>query len=265
MRMHLPSFFAAAGFALGILAGLVPARGQVVLNGRAGAGVAAARPGVVNAAPAIARQAVAAVSRPTFSVPSRGAGAGTWRGPAGVLRPGSVRPGTGHRVSPGVISPQRLPVPQHGDGGLVSRPSWRQGDRGKRGQRRITGRSSFFYGRNPAFYSSAINDPVYPALYVQNFGYPFSFLPLGAAGPSYFYGGISNDENLAPTEAASGEPDGLVQEVQTELTRRGYFRGKSDGVVTNAFRAALSRFQADEQLVTSGLINQATLFALGLN
>jgi hypothetical protein len=66
--------------------------------------------------------------------------------------------------------------------------------------------------------------------------------------------------NALPPEANS-----LVEHVQEELAQRGYYAGKVNGIVTRDFQDALRRFQSDQRLVPSGLINQASLFALGLN
>ena len=67
------------------------------------------------------------------------------------------------------------------------------------------------------------------------------------------------------TSDDNAQPDNLVRDVQAELMRRGYYAGKASGLVNPGFQAALRRFQTDQRLVSSGLINQATLYALGLN
>lgn len=103
-----------------------------------------------------------------------------------------------------------------------------------------------------------------PFLYVQTFGYPFSALPFQPLEAAAVYG----DTAVAPTESTQGpdaEPDSLVQDVQSELIRRGYLAGKVTGLVTKDFQTALRRFQTDQHLASSGLINEATLYALGLN
>ena len=60
-------------------------------------------------------------------------------------------------------------------------------------------------------------------------------------------------------------PDSLVEAVQAELSRRGYFGGKVDAVYNAATHTAIQRFQADQQLPATGRINEATLHALQLD
>ncbi len=60
-------------------------------------------------------------------------------------------------------------------------------------------------------------------------------------------------------------PDSLVEAVQAELSRRGYFGGKIDAVYNAATHTAIQRFQADQKLPASGRINEATLHALQLD
>lgn len=60
-------------------------------------------------------------------------------------------------------------------------------------------------------------------------------------------------------------PDSLVEAVQSELVRRGYFEGQPDSMYTPATREAIRRFQTDQRLPTTGRINEATLHALHLD
>ncbi len=60
-------------------------------------------------------------------------------------------------------------------------------------------------------------------------------------------------------------PDSLVEAVQAELSRRGYFGGKIDAVYNPATHTAIQRFQTDQHLPASGRINEATLHALQLD
>ena len=68
----------------------------------------------------------------------------------------------------------------------------------------------------------------------------------------------------SPTAAAQG-PDSLVEAVQTELARRGYFEGKADSMYSDATKEAIRRFQTDQRLPATGRINEATLHALRLD
>ncbi len=77
--------------------------------------------------------------------------------------------------------------------------------------------------------------------------------------------------NPAPAAAAGANPgantgsDSLVEAVQAELARRGYFAGKIDAVYNDATHRALQRFQTDQRLSATGRINEATLHALQLD
>ena len=69
----------------------------------------------------------------------------------------------------------------------------------------------------------------------------------------------------AASGAASNGPDSLIEAVQAELARRGYFAGKVNAMYGPTTREALRRFQTDEGLAATGRINEATLHALELD
>lgn len=60
-------------------------------------------------------------------------------------------------------------------------------------------------------------------------------------------------------------PDSLVEAVQEELVRRGYYGGKVDAMFNADTKEALRKFQTDHHLANTGLINEATLHALQLD
>ena len=68
----------------------------------------------------------------------------------------------------------------------------------------------------------------------------------------------------APMSPENG-PDTLVESVQDELAKRGYYGGKVDSMYNEATRVAIKRFQSDQQLAITGRINEATLHALQLD
>jgi hypothetical protein len=147
--------------------------------------------------------------------------------------------------------------------------------------------SNFFF---PGYYGASYASCAYPSIYIQqSYGFPYSTAyPINAYTPYYYYGADTSapdetdpgaaepapeqqppqppptaaDNRSAPPQS---QPDVLVQDVQRELANRGYFSGKINGLVSAAFSEALRRFQADQRLAATGLLNQATLFALGLN
>ncbi len=69
----------------------------------------------------------------------------------------------------------------------------------------------------------------------------------------------------SPTPNPAIGPDSLVEAVQTELTRRGYYQGKIDSMFKPDTEAALRRFQQDNYLAPTGHINEPTLHALNLD
>ena len=95
--------------------------------------------------------------------------------------------------------------------------------------------------------------------------------PAAQAGPD-----AQNPPNAAPVQpaspnakAASGVtsngPDSLIEAVQAELARRGYFTGTVNAMYGPATREALRRFQTDAGLAATGRINEATMHALQLD
>ena len=78
-------------------------------------------------------------------------------------------------------------------------------------------------------------------------------------------GGIRRQAPPARNLQSNTGPDSLVEAVQAELSRRGYFGGEIDAVYNAATHAAIERFQADQRLPATGRINEATLHALELD
>ena len=88
--------------------------------------------------------------------------------------------------------------------------------------------------------------------------------PADAPGQAPDAAPASPDGSARALRSNTG-PDSLVEAVQAELARRGYFGGKVDAVYNEATHAALKRFQSDQQLSATGRINEATLHALQLD
>ena len=71
---------------------------------------------------------------------------------------------------------------------------------------------------------------------------------------------------MATTDGANGGAQGggsLPEEVQRQLSKRGYYKGSVDGQFGPESRSALSRFQRKQGLKDTGKIDEATLEALG--
>jgi hypothetical protein len=83
----------------------------------------------------------------------------------------------------------------------------------------------------------------------------------------------ANAANPAPNATPDGSqtpnpaigPDSLVEAVQAELTRRGYYQGKVDAMFRPDTEAAVRHFQQDNYLAPTGHLNEPTLHALNLD
>lgn len=251
-----------------------------------------ASPSAGRAAPSVGRVSPAGSGR--INAPSgqvalaNGPMAGRVAPSGGAVRNGPVQTVTGGRgqLAPAreaYLQPQgvRGVVPSRAVSpriGFTSRSSVDNGAGRERGDHREHPRrryASFYNSGYPGYFGSADGGYGYPYLYVQTYGYPFSALPFQQTEAAGIYNEpqVSDDAETAPAEAtpaaaapeAEQQPDSLVQDVQSELIRRGYLAGKATGLVTADFQTALRRFQTDQNLASSGLINQASLYALGLN
>ena len=113
-------------------------------------------------------------------------------------------------------------------------------------------------------------------LYEPFFGYPYGYgygyYPYGA-----YYDDGSYDDSYASNEYApaddpkstySNEPssngDARVNDVQSALSREGYYDGPIDGKLGNATRQALRRYQRDHGLDVTGGITSGVIRALRL-
>jgi hypothetical protein len=112
--------------------------------------------------------------------------------------------------------------------------------------------------------------------------YPWDYYPYDAYGsyPSDYYGypyGYndypydSNDDNTQdPYSYYNGfagpaqSSNGVVSSVQSQLAKRGYYRGAIDGVLGDQTEAAIARYQEDNDLSVTGVVTAATLQSLGL-
>ena len=110
----------------------------------------------------------------------------------------------------------------------------------------------------------------YPWYGYYPYGYPY-YYDDGYYGGGY-YGDTSYDERYASNEYApssSGdqpaeETGSRVSDVQSALSRAGYYDGPVDGVLGPATRKAVRNYQRDHGLETTGAINRAVIEALQL-
>lgn len=66
------------------------------------------------------------------------------------------------------------------------------------------------------------------------------------------------------SDYGDGEVDGTVSQVQSALSRKGYYSGAIDGSLGPDTQSALRRYQRDHRLPVTGRIDRAVINALGL-
>ena len=141
------------------------------------------------------------------------------------------------------------------------------------------------FGDYTGYDSNALDDPAYNTPINGSVTNTYN-IPYGNAGGDTQNGPVestppTDDNSLPPNqpsslgpqnpastqqrESSEAGPDTLVESVQNELVKRGYYGGKVDSMYNDATRAALKRFQGDQQLAVTGRINEATLHALQLD
>jgi len=127
------------------------------------------------------------------------------------------------------------------------------------------GRDHFWHGHRCHFRNG------FWFIYDPFFGYPYGFgygyYPHG----SYYDGGYYDDsyasDEYAPsayTNQSQYEIGSRVSDVQSALSREGYYDGPIDGRLGSATRKALRRYQRDHGLDVTGGINRAVIEALQL-
>ena len=103
-----------------------------------------------------------------------------------------------------------------------------------------------YYGYTPSYYSYPDYDYV-PEYYDDSSSYTYRYAP-------------TYRERVVEGRAT----ESLATDVQTELARRGYYRGPIDGIIGEGTRRALRNFQNDAGLPVTGRMDRATIGELGL-
>jgi hypothetical protein len=85
--------------------------------------------------------------------------------------------------------------------------------------------------------------------------YPYDSSDYNTQDPYSYYNGYA-----APAESSNG----VVSSVQSQLAKRGYYRGAIDGVLGDQTEAAIARYQEKNDLSVTGVVTAATLQSLGL-
>lgn len=197
--------------------------------------------------------------------------------------------------SPNGLAGQHLYAGAYG----ANLPTYNQGDHGNRGYRNgryhLRGTYAYYpyaYGPDHAPYVNYFGG-YYGAAYPYYNEVPFADTtyensPAATVAPQYVEQAPADANNEQPDAAQAPQqpmpqrqqtpdanngggtipnngPDSMVEAVQEELARRGYYGGKVDAMFSPDTKEALRKFQADRHLATTGLINEATLHALQLD
>ena len=117
----------------------------------------------------------------------------------------------------------------------------------------------FWWGLNPWDYDSYYGYP-----YDYNNSYPYD--DYNGYPYSYYDSSYPSDYNDQPSYAGSQQyvANAMVGTVQSELAKLGYYTGVIDGALGDQTEAALARYQEDNGLSVTGIVDGATLQSLGI-
>jgi hypothetical protein len=108
----------------------------------------------------------------------------------------------------------------------------------------------------------------YPYGYPYGYGYypygAYSYYDDGSYEDGYASNEYSQQSYQPQSEYDSGDAESNVSEIQSALSREGYYSGAVDGSLTAETRSALRRYQRDHRLAVTGRIDRAVINALGL-
>ena len=117
----------------------------------------------------------------------------------------------------------------------------------------------FWWGLYPWDYYPYDTYGSYPSDYYGDpYGYndyPYDSYDYNTQDPYSYYNGYAG-----PAQSSNG----VVSSVQSQLAKRGYYRGAIDGVLGDQTEAAIARYQEDNDLSVTGVVTAATLQSLGL-
>jgi putative peptidoglycan binding protein len=129
------------------------------------------------------------------------------------------------------------------------------------------GRDHWWHGRRCHFHNNVwvIYEPFFGYPYGYPYGFGYGYYPYGS-----YYDDGAYDDGYAPTEYSpetyTNQPEdelgSRVSDVQSALSREGYYDGPIDGRLGSATRKALRRYQSDHGLDVTGGINRAVIEAL---
>jgi len=117
----------------------------------------------------------------------------------------------------------------------------------------------FWWGLYPGDYYPYYGYDSYPSGYYSDpYGYddyPYGSYDYNTQDPYSYYNGYT---------PAAQSSNGVVSSVQSQLAKRGYYRGAVDGVLGDQTEAAIARYQEENDLSVTGVVTAATLQSLGL-
>jgi len=97
------------------------------------------------------------------------------------------------------------------------------------------------------------------------FGFGFPFFGFGFPFyASYYYPYAYGYYNYGSSYGASGYSASIVVEVQTQLSRAGYYHGRIDGVMGPRTRYAIRTYERAHGLRVDGVISQQLVATMGL-
>jgi putative peptidoglycan binding protein len=99
--------------------------------------------------------------------------------------------------------------------------------------------------------------------YDYNNGYPYDYYN-GYPYDYYNYAPYNYDDQPAYAGSDQSVGNAIVSAVQSQLARLGYYNGVIDGVLGDQTEAAIARYQEDQDLSVSGIVDAATLQSLGI-
>ncbi len=154
--------------------------------------------------------------------------------------------GAAVRMQPSISSETRTQLEhRRGDRSGDHREGWRH----RRYYPRYYPRYSPFYG--------------YPFSHGYPYGYPgYGYPYFGASAALYYHGYHPPPRVQAYTPRAGGS---VVAQVQQELARAGYYRGRVDGVIGTGTRNAIRAYERANGLRADGRIDQELLRSLGID
>jgi hypothetical protein len=131
------------------------------------------------------------------------------------------------------------------------------------------GRDHWWNGRRCHFRNNVW--VIYEPFFWYPYTYGYDYYPYGSYDSTYYDDSYASNEYVPSDDSAStyrNEPssngDSRVSDVQSALSREGYYDGPIDGKLGDATRQALRRYQRDRGLDATGGITSGVIRALRL-